>query len=339
MKKARAVLTALITVGAAALLISCGSGAAEGAGEGLDVCMGAAGTVFPFMALAGVASKCAVPPGGRAAKLFSAVFALPAAAAPAMVLSLVGGYPVGAFTAAELVREGALTREQGERLACFCFVPSPAFAVNAVGRVLLGAPKAGAVIYFSCVGAALLTGTALARLKGADRKPPAGALSKGENVSLPDAVTGGVRNAGRSFLTVCAWIILFAAAGGIASSLGLNGRALAVFGCLTEITGGTASAAGILPFPALAAFTSFGGLCTQLQAMSAGAGMNIRYGRFLLCRLFCAAVTFCAALTVRLETQSFAAGAAAGEAVLFSAGAPAAVSLLVLSVIFILDRK
>ena len=96
----------------AALLIGYAPAAAEGAMRGLSACGRVIlPAVFPFLAVS--VFLAGAPGGAGLAALLSGVmryyFRLPAAAAPALLMSWIGGYPAGAKTLAELRRQGALT--------------------------------------------------------------------------------------------------------------------------------------------------------------------------------------------------------------------------------------
>ena len=65
--------------------------------------------------------------------LMGPLFRLPGQAAGALVLGLVGGYPIGARTAAELYRQGELTRSEALRLLAFCNNSNPVFLVSVLG--------------------------------------------------------------------------------------------------------------------------------------------------------------------------------------------------------------
>ena len=94
----------------AALLIGYAPAAAEGAMRGLSACGRVIlPAVFPFLAVS--VFLAGAPGGAGLAALLSGVmrycFRLPAAAAPALLMSWIGGYPAGAKTLAELRRQGA----------------------------------------------------------------------------------------------------------------------------------------------------------------------------------------------------------------------------------------
>lgn len=92
-------------------------------------------SLFPFFVLSSLLIACG------ASKLLSALlsplmrplFGLSGAGAAALALGLCGGYPVGARTAAELVENGALSRDEGERLLAFCNNAGPGFLLGVCG--------------------------------------------------------------------------------------------------------------------------------------------------------------------------------------------------------------
>ena len=85
--------------------------------------------------------------GGRGGYLpplngWQGVYHLPDAAAAALALGLVGGYPVGARMAAGLKREGRLDGREASALLCTAYGPSPTFLAG-IGRWSSGIGKSG----------------------------------------------------------------------------------------------------------------------------------------------------------------------------------------------------
>ena len=93
------------------------------AAKALTLC---AGTVipalFPFMVITGLLVRLGFGQwlAPDMAGLMASLFRLPGCAGSALLLGLVGGYPIGARTAAELYTSGDLTRQEAERLLTFC---------------------------------------------------------------------------------------------------------------------------------------------------------------------------------------------------------------------------
>ncbi|MFQ6978139.1 MAG: hypothetical protein ACLRSD_15170 [Oscillibacter sp.] len=93
----------------------------------------------------------------------AALFGLSGAGAAALALGLCGGYPVGARTAAELVENGALSQEEGERLLAFCNNAGPGFLLGVCGAGVFSSSRAGAALYLIHVAAALCAGLLICR--------------------------------------------------------------------------------------------------------------------------------------------------------------------------------
>lgn len=165
----------------------------EAAREGLALCAGSViPALFPFLAASSLLLKLGFGDAlaGPLAPLMG-LYRLPGEAAGALVLGLAGGYPVGARTAAELYAQGALTRDEAERLLTFCNNANPAFLLSGLGLGVLGSVRAGLWLWLIHVLSALVTGLVLAREAGAVRRrtsPPPEGPGGGE---LPGAAGGG----------------------------------------------------------------------------------------------------------------------------------------------------
>ena len=70
------------------------------------------------------------------AGLMEPLFRVPGAGSAALVLGLVGGYPIGAKTAADLYRENLVSREEAERLLAFCNNSNPVFLISVLAGIL-----------------------------------------------------------------------------------------------------------------------------------------------------------------------------------------------------------
>ena len=204
------------------------------------------------------------------------LFGLPPAAAPALVLGLLGGYPVGARTAGTLYTSGQLTRQEAERLLAFCSNAGPAFLFGILGGCL-GAKQA-ALVFALHLLSALLTGALLAKGRRVRGKAPS---FRAAPVSLPEAVRGALEALGQ----ICAYVVLFSVA---AAFLGkwlpaeTPSWLRILLGGLLELSGGCCKLSQI-PEPNLRfllgiLFPTFGGLCVWMQtvAVTRPAGLTAR---------------------------------------------------------------
>ena len=184
----------------------------EAAREGLALCAGSViPALFPFLAVSSLLLKLGFGDAlaGPLAPLMG-LYRLPGEAAGALVLGLAGGYPVGARTAAELYAQGALTRDEAERLLTFCNNANPAFLLSGLGLGVLGSVRAGLWLWLIHIFSALVTGLVLARKPGRQgggralpRKAPAAAGS------FPELLVGAVQGALGAILGICAFVELF----------------------------------------------------------------------------------------------------------------------------------
>ena len=172
-----------------------------------------AGTVipslFPFMAVAGMLVRLGFGQwlAPYTAGLTAPLFRLPGCAGSALLLGLVGGYPIGARTAAELYVSGALTRQEAERLLTFCNNSNPVFLISVLGSGVFGSVRTGLWLWLIHVCSALLTGL-LFRGLGQGRREISPPVSF-QSPSLPEAIVSAVKDAAGGMLSVCAFVTLF----------------------------------------------------------------------------------------------------------------------------------
>ena len=180
------------------------------AAKALTLC---AGTVipalFPFMAVTGLLVRLGfwqwLAP--YMAGLMAPLFRLPGCAGSALLLGLVGGYPIGARTAAELYASGALTRQETERLLTFCNNSNPVFLISVLGVGVFGSVRTGIWLWLIHVASALVTGLLFRGLgRGRRSVPPPVSF---QAPSLPGAFVTSVKDAAMGMVSVCAFVTFF----------------------------------------------------------------------------------------------------------------------------------
>ena len=157
--------------GAALLLFPDVSAAA--AREGVVLCLQTVlPSLFPFFVLSSLLVQSDVPRllSRAMAGVMYPLFGVSGAGASALILGLLGGYPVGARTVAELYGRGEIAREEAEQLLAFCNNSGPGFFLGVCGTAVFGSARAGAYLYLIHVGAALVTGILLRRDLGLPRR-------------------------------------------------------------------------------------------------------------------------------------------------------------------------
>lgn len=305
---------ALAAAAAGAVLLG-GSGAvAQGVKTGLTVCGNVLiPSLFPFMVLACFVSLTkygdilSIP----LRPLTTKVFKLPRNLGAVVLMSLIGGYPVGAKMVSTLLEQERISRETAQRMMCFCTNSGPSFLIAAVGTGMFYSRTAGVILFATqtlatlIIGAAVSRGAKIPRVENPGYKPLGG--SSGFVVA--------VANASSSMLVMCAYAILFS---GVLSAVSQSGAAswlasrlpveeslvTAVISGILEVTSGCVAAVkvgGSLSFALVSVFASFCGLSVIFQIMSCFRNAPIRFVPFLLARLAHCALSTAMAVPLYLK--------------------------------------
>ena len=234
--------------------------------------------LFPFMA----ASTMLVSLGfgewasPRLAGLMS-LYRLPGPAGSALLLGLVGGYPIGARTAAELHKKGLLTVDEAERLLGFCNNSNPVFLISVLGGGVFGSPRTGVYLWLIHVLSALLTGFFFRRNpRPAGRQRMTG-VGPCQEISFAAAFVEGIGHACVNMVSVCGFVLFFyVLASPLVRTGGLPGTALVGILELFSLTPLlTADRLGFILASACAGWGGLSILC-QTAAVLEGSGLRLR---------------------------------------------------------------
>lgn len=242
--------------------------------EGLSLCgRTVIPSLFPFFVVISLLLQLGVAEtlGRLLGPVMKPLFRLRGECALPLLAGLLGGYPSGAKTAAELCAQGRISRQEAELLLGFCDNCGPAFLISYVGAGILGNGALGVRLYLIHMAAALLTGALLCRLVR-DRGPVLlGTSLPVKAASFPQMLTDSVTGALTSVLNICAFVIFFRA---LSALLPLPGAAM---GILEMVSGTAALPRGRAGFAAAAAIVGWGGLSVHCQAMSLTAPENLSF--------------------------------------------------------------
>jgi sporulation integral membrane protein YlbJ len=269
-------------------------------------------SLFPYFVLTGMLTRSKLPQvlGRLAQPVMSPLFGVGGAGATALVLGLIGGYPVGARTVMELYDNGAITKREAEKLLSFCNNSGPAFIFGVAGAAVLGSGRLAFILYLSHIAGAVCTGLLLRgprqnRLASASCQKticPSGNLASCFVTSVTSSFT--------AVLNVCGFVLFFAVVVGmvtafIPSTGAASAWALRFFTGALELSSGIWSLkdAGVHPALLTAAaawMLGWGGLSVHCQTLSLTAGRGLRMGSYfggkclhgLLAALFAGAITF-----------------------------------------------
>lgn len=257
---------------------------AEYVAEGIDVCIRSViPSLFPYMVICSltVSSGLAKYLGRLLSKPFSALFALDGGCAAAVLLGAVAGFPMGAKTAVDSYKNGLCTKEEAERVCCFCNNTGPAFLIGGIGVGFFGDAKAGVRLYIIQLISAMLIGILLSL--GKERR----FSSKKEKIVFSPDISAAVRSSASAVLTVCGFVIFFKVLNGaiisVLSAFKLKRLSPLLF-TLCEVTSGSMAAAeaGSLPLAAFA--VGWSGLCVHAQSAGFMLNEGLKMKKYIICK-------------------------------------------------------
>ena len=352
-------LPLLLCLGLALLLVIYSPLASRGAREGLALCGRVLiPSLYPFFVVGNVYAELGNQKGREKKHLGRVLYCLlrqPPAALGAILLGLLGGYPMGAKMAVGCMEKGALTRAQAQRLQLFCVNAGPAYLLGAVGAELLNSRRAGLLLLVSLTSASLVMAFlsrfyqgAGSRIQDAGEPPAPSLLTPAPSLLTPASypltpILSAVSRATAAIIGVCAWVILFSS---LCALLRLLPHALwpAIPGlhALLEVSGGAAAMArGGAALPALCAALGWGGLGVHCQILGDLRKTGLPLRIFFVSRLAHGAIAaaFCWQLGrwFPVELSAGAVAAAVQNARLWAVSAPAAAALLFFCAFLILD--
>lgn len=277
----------LVMLGISGLLIfpsQCKSGALGG----IWLCINTlVPSLFAFMVLASLISKAEATE--KLCHILSPVsqklLRLSGTALAVIIISFLGGYPVGAKALAELWDSKRLSKRETELLPCICCCAGPGFLYTYVGMSLLGSKESGIILLVS-QGVAFVAVCIISRflLREASLSPPAFSSEAKNSFSIHfvEAVVSAVK----ATAVMCGFVIFFSVICEITTkcfaNLPLVGYFLSAF---LEVTNGVNLLKGNVSLDVLAFFTGFGGICVHMQIFNFLKNVEFSKVRFYIFRL------------------------------------------------------
>lgn len=344
-EKSGGLLKALLIVSAATALTLSSDSSKAAVTSGTEMCLRVLiPSLFPFMALSAMAVKLGICQsiGRKLGFITKKLFGLSGAFAPVIILSLIGGYPVGARGIAELRSSGTVSEKQAAKAALFAVCAGPGFLINYVGCSLYGSAEAGLIILSAQVISVIILGIAVNIF---DRnKNDYNSVSELYAKPLPfsTALVESTYSAAKGMAQICALVLIFSAATGIIEGLIPNSDLLNIWKITAEVCSGVSLASREYPVEVTAFAVGFGGLCVHFQIFAALGNINVNKWLFFLIRIIQGLIT--ALLTKLLsfvfmkEIAVYSSGQIA-EAGVFGGSVLSAAALTAVAVCFLFSLK
>lgn len=316
----------------------------DGALDGILMCLGVlVPSLFPFFVLASFISESHII--DLVAPVFNPVsrllLGMKGVCITPVIMSVIGGYPVGAKMTATLYKNKSITKNEAQRLAVICCCAGPGFLITFVGLTLLCSKEAGIILLLSqIISIALLC--LLSRLiygKTENNQTEC----KTRSPLLSEAFVSSVSSAVRSAAGMCGFVLIFSIICNILTDGFMISSTLGkCFVALLEITNGVTYLSGEISLEILCALTGFGGICVHLQIFRELKDVPFSKAKFYLFRLVQGAICYLTSKLLLLAfpvTDAVFSTTAEPPQLSFYSGVIGSIALMVTSIVFIISVR
>lgn len=285
-------LFSVITCG---LVLSFPKCSANGVTKGIEFCLNIlVPSLFPFMVLSSfmVTSgfyKFLAKPLGFITKT---LFGLPAQCSTAVLLSIIGGYPVGARSVGNLYNNGVISRKQAEKMAYFCVSSGPGFLITFVGSTLYCNIQVGVILFVSSIISVFICGI-IARfsIKTNVQVVNNSNIENTININFSSSLIKSVASGTKATIDMCSMVIVFNVLISFIDLLINNEYIKNLSYILFEVTTACNNLAGNTSISVVAFALGFGGLCVHFQIFQGIKSINISKRLFFLFRILQGIIT------------------------------------------------
>ncbi len=246
--------------------------ALQGATEGVELCLKTViPSLFPFFFLTSWLCKQLTGRNFKVLRPLGRICRISKGKEPLLLMGWLGGYPIGAVSIADAYKNGAVSKNEANRMLGFCNNPGPAFLFG-ISASIWDSPLIPLSVYIMVILSSVLTGFIL----------PGGS---DESRSVTNhASSSPLTHTLHASANVCGWVILFRILLTFMNHWFLwllpEEMGIVISG-MTELTNGCIALKYIqnplVQYILFTFFLTFGGLCVGMQTLSATKELNIQY--------------------------------------------------------------
>lgn len=196
-----------------------------------------------------------------------------------MLLSFIGGYPVGAKLLNLSVTDKNISPKKAGIMLNYCVNAGPAFIIAAVGNGILGSQKLGVVLFGGHILSSLVI-CFFSRFLNSANNPTKNKNT--ENINPADNFVLSVSQAAESVFSVCCFVILFSGINSYALYFSATSKIFTFVTYILEVTNAITLTNNIYLISFL---LGFGGICIWCQVIAVGNKININFPLFVLSRI------------------------------------------------------
>lgn len=197
-----------------------------------------------------------------------------------MLLSLIGGYPVGAKLLNTAVAEKKLSPKKAGIMLNYCINAGPAFIITAVGSGIIGSQMLGNILLISHISSSVIL-CLISRFFGTEEentplKPADIKINPADNFVL------SASDAASSVFSICCFVILFSSINSYITYFSREITALRFAAYLSEVTNAVTLTGNIYLISFLLGFS---GISVWCQILAVGKNIKIKFPLFVLFRI------------------------------------------------------
>lgn len=258
--------------------------ARNGVARGLLICANVIiPSLFPFTVCISVISKCDF--SIKSKTLDNIVYFLFGQSSElffVFILSLIGGYPVGAQLISELCERNLINQKSANIMLSYCVNAGPAFVISAVGCGVFNSKKIGILLYVAHVLASLFLAI-ISRFSFKNEK-----LNNTKSKTIPNNIfVSSVYESTKSIINICAFVIFFSC---INSCIDYALNYVPIINNISMLLEITSSITKHKDIYLTSFLLGFSGISIWFQIFAVSGDLKIKYYRFILSRIFHGAI-------------------------------------------------
>ncbi|MBO5106487.1 MAG: hypothetical protein J6C29_06275 [Clostridia bacterium] len=278
---------------AAICILGCSSATSKGAINGLKISSSVIiPALFPFTVCSVFFQKSGALflVSNKIDKFTTLLFRLSGTEFSVILLSLLGGYPIGAKITDELLNCNALDKSAAKRLMRYSINPSPAFIISVVGINIFNSLSVGIILFVSNMLSCIILNCLLLPKNKSSDSHTLKLKNGGENIS--DAFVNSVLAGAKITINICSFVVLFSALSEILKLIPINSNIYSFICPFLEISFGINEVGRIgIPTYLYGFLLSFGGISTICQVKQTASSINPSFLYILLHRIIHGFVT------------------------------------------------
>lgn len=213
-------------------------------------------------------------------KISLTIFKRPINYLATMLLSMIGGYPVGAQLINEQIKSDDIYEKEAQIMLFYCINAGPAFIVIAIGNGILNSQKIGYLLLLSHILSSFIIAIIINRIF--EYKTTANTQNKTSNMNFSDCFVLSVSDSAQNMIKISSFIVAFSV---VNSYIDLLSNKLSIIKgllYLTEVTCAVSNTDNVL---LISCILGFSGFCICCQVLSILGKYNISVGILIVGRL------------------------------------------------------